>query len=99
MSLKEFKGENIQTVVSVVKGAVSILNNNEVLSSDLLEIIFEIMKISSTDNVNTFVTTMETNHREDVKNLTIEDLLLRVQTKYNEIRANNKWEISTTDEN
>ena len=42
---------------------------------------------------------METNHTESVKNLTIEDLLLRVQTKYNEIRANNKREIDTTDEN
>ena len=39
LTLKEFKGENIQTAVSVVRGAVSMLNNNETLPFDLLEII------------------------------------------------------------
>ena len=57
------------------------------------------MKTSSTDNFNTFVTTMKTNHTEGMKILTIEDLLLRVHNKYNKMTANNKWEIGTTDEN
>ena len=99
LSLKEFKGENIQTEVSVVRGAVSMLSHNEALPSDFLEIISEIMKTSSTDNFNTFVTTMETNHTESVKNLTIEDLLLPVQDKYSKTTVNNKWYIGTTDEN
>ena len=57
------------------------------------------MKTSSTDYFNTFITTMETNHTEGVKTLTIEDLLLREQNKYNEMKACNKWETSTIDEN
>ena len=67
MSLKEFKGENIQTTVCVVRAAISMLSNNEALPSDILEMILEIMKTSSTDSFNTFVTTMETNHTEGVK--------------------------------
>ena len=50
LSLKEFKGENIQTEVNVVRGAISILSHNEALLFDFLEIISEIMKTSSTDN-------------------------------------------------
>ena len=56
LTLKESKGESVVTAVSLVRGAVSMMDNNKSIPTDIQEIVFRIMKTSSSEEFNTYVT-------------------------------------------
>lgn len=95
LKLSSFEGENVKNAASLIRGAVGLLENNNDLPSDMVDIAFKIMKTSSTTEFNTHVTTMRTNHDLKIKQLTLDDLLMNLQVKYNELSLNGEWEQGT----
>ena len=91
MSLGEFEGENVAKAVSIIRGAISLLQNNASLPSDILDMIFKIMKTSSTPDFTQYVATIETNHLTGVKRTNVEELLLELQKRYLDLTANMNW--------
>ena len=91
MSLGEFDGENVTNAVSIIRGAISLLKNNDALPSDILDMIFKIMKTSSTQEFTQYVATIETNHLTGVKKTKVDDLLLELQKRYLDLSANEAW--------
>ena len=91
LKLTSFEGENVQSATSLIKGAVSLLSNNGATPSDIIDITFNIMKTSSTNEFNTHITTMKTLHDTRVKQVELDELLLNVQNKYTELTMNEAW--------
>ena len=98
MKLSDFRGENVTDAVSMIKGAVSLLENNGSALSDITDIAFKIMRSSATSEFSTHVTTMKTNHETGVLRVTLPDFLLNVQEKYNELSLEGEWETGTSNE-
>ena len=96
LKLTDFEGENVKNAVSLVRGAVGLLENNRAVPSDMVNIAFRIMRTSSTIEFNTHVNTMRTNHELNVKKVTLDELLLNLQNKYTELTFNNEWEVGTS---
>ena len=86
IKLSDFQGEN----VSLIKGAVGLLENNGAIPSEMIDIAFKIMKSSSTLKFSTHVNAMRTNHELEVEALTLDHLLMNLQRKYNELVLNGK---------
>ena len=99
LKLSAFQGENVKSAVSLIKGAVGLLENNGAVPSDMIDIAFRIMKSSSSLEFNTHVNAMRTNHDLKVKTMELDDLLLNLQTKYNELTLNGEWDVGTNDDN
>lgn len=97
LKLSAFQGENVKSAVTLIQGAVSLLENNSSMPCDMIDIAFKIMKFSSTLEFSTHVNAMRTNHELKVKVLTLDDLLMNLQTKYNELALNGEWEIGTSE--
>ena len=91
MKLSAFQGENVKSAASLIRGAVGLLENNDSLPSDMVDITFRIMKSSSTSEFNTNVTTMRTNHDLDIKRVDLDELLMNLQQKYNELSLNGEY--------
>ena len=49
LTLKEFKDGSVGTAASLVRGAVSMMDNNKSIPTDIQEIVFRIMKTSSSE--------------------------------------------------
>ena len=96
MKLSDFEGENVKSAVSLLKGAVGLLDNNQSRPSDIVDIAFRILKTSSTAEFNTHVNAMRTNHDLGVKTVSLDELLHNVQLKYNELTINGEWELGTS---
>ena len=99
VKLPDFSGENVKDAISLIRGAVGLLRNNNSLPSDIVDIAFKIMKSSSTSEFNTHVTTMKTNHDTGVMKMSLDDLMLNLQNKFNELSINGDWNIGTGDSN
>ena len=85
LTLKEFKGESVVTAVSLVRGAVSMMDNNKSIPTDIQEIVFRITKTSSSGEFKTYVTTLGTACELGIKELSLEQTLLLMQNKYKEL--------------
>lgn len=96
MKLSDFEGENVKNAVSLIKGAMGLLDNNDALPSDIIDITFRIMKTSSTDEFNTHVNLMRSNHDLGVMWMTMSDLMLNLQKKYNELSLNGEWDLGSS---
>ena len=96
LKLSAFTGGNIKSAASLIRGAVGLIENNGALPSDMVDIAFRIMKTSSTQEFNTHVTAMRTNHELDVKRVTLDDLLMNLQQKYNELSINGDWDLGAS---
>ena len=99
MKLTDFEGENVKSAVSLIQGAVGLLNNNGAVPSDMIDIAFRIMKHCTTQEFSTHVTAMRTNHELGVKTMSLDGLLMNLQTKYNELVMNGEWDIGTAANN
>ena len=98
LTLKEFKDESVMPAVSLIRGAVAMMDNNEATPSDIHEIVLRLMKTSSTDEFNTYVTTLGTARELGIKEMTLEQMLLKIQNKYKELVDNENWSFGTNDE-
>lgn len=99
MKLTDFEGENVKSAVSLLQGAVGLLNNNGAVPSDIIDTAFRMMKNCTTQEFSTHVTAMRTNHELGVKVMTLESLLMNLQTKYNELVLNGEWDVGTAANN
>ena len=79
VTLKEFKGENVHKAISIIRGAVSLLGNNHSLPLDLMQIIFNFLKTSSTDLFSQYFTTIETNYDTGVKIMILNAFAIQAQ--------------------
>ena len=96
MKLSDFDGENVKNAVSLIKGAMGLLANNDALSADMVDITFRIMKTSSTDEFNTHVNLMRSNHDLGVMRMDMSHLMFNLQKKYNELSLNGEWELGAS---
>ena len=62
LTLGDFDGENVKNSISLIRGAIGLLDNNNALPPDIVDIIFRIMKTSSTTEFNTHVNLMRSNN-------------------------------------
>lgn len=96
LQLSTFSGENVKSASSLIRGAVGLLDNNGSLPADMVDTAFKIMKTSSTPEFNTHVMTMRTNHELDIKRLFLDELLMNLQSKYNELSINGEWNLGAS---
>ena len=75
---------------------VQLLDKNQVMSMDLVDIFFQIMKTSSTAIFDSFVTTLKINHDMRFQVLDLKNILLRIQNKSSYTMNNGTWEVGTT---
>ena len=96
--MKSFKGENLITAVSLIRGAVALLDNNESLPMDIEKIVFKILKTSSTPDFNTFTSMLENSFELKIQSLDLDQILDKVQNKYKEYTDDDKWVRFDSDE-
>ena len=90
--LSDFDGN----AVSLIKGVMGLLSNNDTLPADMVDISFRIMKTSSTDEFNNIFNLIRINHDLSVMKMEMSDLMFNLQKKYNELSLNGEWEIGTS---
>lgn len=97
LKLGDFDGENVKNAVSLIRGAIGLLQNNNALPPDIVDIIFRIMKTSSTADFNTPVSLMRSNHDLNLMRMTVDQLVHELQKKYNELALDGQWEVGVND--
>ena len=97
LAVKDFTGESVLSAVSLIRGAVGLLDNNGARPVDIINIVFKIMKRVSTIAFQTYVTTLETNQSLKMINLSLEEVLLKLESRYTEMVNNGEWSIGTKD--
>lgn len=94
LKLTDFPGENVTKATSFVRGPVSLMKSNKALSVDIEDVSFTIFKYCSTKEFVSFVSFManmrsfKTN--EVVARMSYDDLLLSLENKFTNLRAQEK---------
>jgi hypothetical protein len=95
LTIKDIDGENVADYVSFARGAIEQLRNNNALPIDVLTILVDALKVSSTESFNAFVTSMYNNHVQGVKSVTAEDVLRAAEEEYINLTSGLKWNAGT----
>lgn len=82
ISLKSFDGKNVVKCCATIKGAVETLENNNAVPSDMLDIVFDILKWCSTQVFVNTIRTIAINHEQKVKVMTLNVLLSDEEAKF-----------------
>jgi hypothetical protein len=96
LTIKDIDGENVADYVSFARGAIEQLRNNNALPIDVLTILVDALKVSSTESFNAFVTSMYNNHVQGVKTVTAEDVLRAAEEEYINLTSGLKWNSGTS---
>ena len=98
LTLKAFRGESVVTAVSLVRGAIAMMDNNDSTPADIYEIVMRMMKTSSSHEFNTYVTTLSTAKELGIKDVSLERTLLLLQNKYKELADDERWNVGDNDQ-
>ena len=97
LKLTDFDGENVSKCSSFVRGAVSLMESNKALPKDIEEMTFTIFKYCSTPDFVAHVSFLSNLKllngfsAIDNINLSYDDLLLSMEGKYTDLKAQDKW--------
>lgn len=97
LKIGDFKGENVKNAISLIRGAIGLLQNNNALPPNIVDIIFCIMKTSSTADFNTHVNLMQSNHDLNIMYVIVDQLVHELQKKYNKLALDGQWEVGVND--
>ena len=98
LRLTDFDGENVLLAVSFLRGAIQLLSNNNSVPHDILNSVFNMMRVASTPAFVSFVTNLETvfDLPDLVKDKSVEFLLDKLESKYTTLLGSNQWMSSTS---
>jgi hypothetical protein len=98
LKLSDFDGESVLHAVTFLRGAITLLKNNNAVPHDLRTSIFSMMKHCSTQDFVHFVTSLETmsSFPGMLPDTSIEFLLTTFESKYTDLLGSNKWSAKTS---
>ena len=82
LRFKDYDGENVQLVSSIMKGSYKVLQNKHSMLTDFLEIVFKVLERCMVKKFVMYVCGIKTNHDQKAKYLTLIELLNKVEQKY-----------------
>jgi hypothetical protein len=97
MTLLDFAGENVNRICSWIRGATIFLQNNNRLPTDIIFIICEVLKKSSTPDFSYYIGHLYTNHVQGVKTLEVDPLLQAAERMYQTSLASGTWAVPPED--
>jgi len=89
LKLKDQTGENVSEVASLLRGAVTFLQNNKAVPTDIMEVAHKIMRECSTDAFVSEIDCIYFNHRQQVKTITLNDFLSKCESSYRTLSTPN----------
>jgi hypothetical protein len=89
LKLKDQTGENVTEVASLLRGAVTFLQNNKAVPTDIMEVAHKIMRECSTDAFVSEIDCIYFNHRQQVKTITLNDFLTKCESSYRTLSTPN----------
>lgn len=97
LKLSDFDGESVLHAVTFLRGAITLLKNNNAIPHDLRASIFSMMRQCSTQDFVHFVTSLETmsSFPGMLPDTSIEFLLTTFESKYTDLLGSNKWSAKT----
>ena len=72
-------------MISIIRGAVSLLGNNNSLPSNFIHFVFNFLKTSSTNLFSQYITAMESNNDTGVKIMKLNLFPIQAQKTYTKL--------------
>ena len=90
LGVRDYDGENVCLVTSTIKGAYEVLQNKRSVPPDFLDIVFEVLEKCTVDKFVMHFRGPKTNHNQQVKVLTLAQLLNEVEQKYIQLEGSDE---------
>lgn len=93
LKLTDFPGENVSKAASFLRGTLMVLKNCDAAPPNhtLFTLLFSFFKTASTKDFSDYISTLQTNQREGLSKMTLEDLLTKADRYYDSLYRLNKW--------
>jgi hypothetical protein len=93
LKLTDFPGENVSKAASFLRGTLMVLKNCDAAPPmhTLFTLLFSLFKTASTKDFSDYISTLQTNQREGLSKMTLEDILTKADRYYDSLYRLNKW--------
>jgi hypothetical protein len=95
LSIEDFDGESVISYVSIMRGVVEQLKNNNAVPRDSVQLIADGLKKTSTEDFASYISLLLNAHTSGIKLLTEEALLNEAEKMYMDLYARGKWDSGT----